>query len=124
MTTIRDSIEILLKEDAKECIEWANKREALLREYPPEESLKRAQWVVDNWVKVKALREKWSVLPEPIPAIKHSPITVGDLHTYLTSIMQIHPDVATIPVHHEECCGNVETCTIKFKVDEGVLLFY
>jgi hypothetical protein len=122
MTTIRDSIEILLKGDAKECIEWANKREALLREYPPEESLKRAQWVVDNWVKVKASREKW--LGVDISSLEKDSITVGDLYTYLTSILEIRPDVASIPVYHEECCGATETGFIEFDVDKGVLVLY
>jgi hypothetical protein len=125
MTTVHDSILILLKDapDVKECIAWANKREALLREYPSEESLKQAQWIVEKWEKVRVMRKKWGGITINTLSADDC-ITIGELHRHLSSILELYPDTASIPVHHEECCGVVETCRVKFKVDEGILALY
>jgi hypothetical protein len=64
------------------------------------------------------------VLPTPIPPLSSTPITVKDLHEYLSEILAIHPHVATIPVYHEECCGARETGDIEFDEEEFILNLY
>jgi hypothetical protein len=123
--TLQDALLKALPEgEAAECIAWASQHYVLKSEYH-EDGIGRLQSILDRWNIIKAQRLKWSVLPTPIPSLSSpNPITVADLHTYLSEILAIHPLVATIPVYHEECCGPSETGEIEFDEEKGILNFY
>jgi hypothetical protein len=124
LPTLRDALLNALPEnEAAEFITWASKHYILQAKYE-EDGIGRLNTILERWNVIKEQRQKWSMLPTPFPALSKSPITIGDLHVYLSEILAIHPVVATISVYHEECCGPSETGEIDFDVDKGILRFY
>ncbi len=124
LPTLREAILKALPEDeATECIAWAS-QQYLLKSTYSEDGTGRLQALLDRWKPIHEERQKWSMLPTSFPSLSKPTITVADLHTYLSEILAIHPVVATIPVHHEECCGSCETGEVEFDADRGVLRMY
>jgi hypothetical protein len=122
--SIADAVqELLSNEGCEEGMAWlrSSSYKGFLADMRPMDNAKTtASHLIHCWKTSCASRAKWGHIE--IPTLSSDPITVGQLHAYLSEILSAHPDFATIPVHHEECCGNVETGWVKFLVDEGILV--
>ena len=119
--SVREALE---QQNAEDCISWAetNKFKHFLADVRPmEHSNNTATHILKCWKAACASKAKWGHIKLPT-LTKEDPITVGELHTYLSEILAAHPDFAEVPVHHEECCGNVETCFVEFLVEDGILV--
>jgi hypothetical protein len=100
---------------------WAKENNVLIaRPQTPERSEQEADRLLKTWQTRTAAKAKWleklSVVPEALE--KDACITVGDLHAYLSNLLTLHPDVAGVPVFHEECCGSVETVQADFDLEK------
>lgn len=95
----------------------------LVRPQTPERSEKDAQQIIEKWETRTAAKEKWlaKIGTEPESLEKEDTLTIGELHAYLTSLLTLHPDVAHVPIRHEECCGDVETCYADFNLEKEYL---
>jgi hypothetical protein len=124
--TVRDVLFATIqdKQEAAECIAWAEQQFVLQASRSPEENTKEVQYILRRWETVKEQRLKWSILPTPIPTLSKYPITVADLHTYLSEILAIHPLVATMPVYHEECRGATVTYEVIFEEETGAIVLH
>ncbi len=122
--TAQQCIEAILGEKAPVCVKWAEENHQLLiRPQTPERSEKDAQHIIEKWQTRTAAKEAWlaKIGEEPGPLEKDDVVTIGELHTYLTSLLALHPDVADVPIRHEECCGDVETCYAEFDLEKEYL---
>jgi hypothetical protein len=121
--SIADAVEELLSNEGGPCLAWLSSssyKGFLTAVRPIDHAKTTASHLIHCWKISCASRAKWGHIE--IPTLSSDPITVGQLHAYLSEILAAHPDFATIPVHHEECCGNVETGFVEFLVEEGILV--
>jgi hypothetical protein len=122
--TIEEAIsELLSKEEMESCLAWirSNSYKSFLAHVRPvEHAMDLAKHIIHLWKRSCESRAKWGHIE--IPTLSSDPLTVGQLHAHLSEILAAHPDFGTVPVHHEECCGNVETGWVEFLVEEGILV--
>ena len=122
--TMAESIQNTLQgDDIAACLEWVKTKygESFLANVRPVEHFKyTTDTIIKSWKTSRDSIARWGNVA--IPTLDCDPITVGDLHAHLSEILAAHPDFASIPIHHEECHGNVETGSVEFIVEEGILV--
>ena len=118
--TAADYIRTLAGEKADECLAWAAEHQKYVdRPQTPERSERDAKWLMEDWTVQSANKEKWlSKLGKLPESLEEVPLTVGGLHAYLTKLLALHPDVATVHVYHEECCGPTDSCYVEFDAEK------
>lgn len=125
LCTAVEAIQSILQnaDDVATCLEWAKpKYGSFLTDVRiVENSRCTAEDIIQSWKISCASMAKWGNAEIPTLHRKTS-ITVGELHAYLSEILVAHPAFAAVPVHHEECRGNVETYSVEFLVEEGILV--
>lgn len=114
-------------ETVQSFVDWAKENSVLIaRPQTPERSEKEADRLLETWRVRSAAKAKWleklSVLPEALE--KETCITVGDLHAYLSHLLALHPDVAEVPIFHEQCCGFMETVQVDFDLEKERLCLF
>jgi hypothetical protein len=121
--TVSDYIKILAGDKADDCIVWANEHQKLIeRPQTPERSEKEANYLIYHWKIQSANKEKWLLKLSEIPeSFEEGPLTIGGLHAYLTKLLALHPDVATVHVYHEECCGPSDSYLVEFDAENDRL---
>lgn len=122
--TAQQCIETVLGEKAPACVAWAvENHQLLIRPQTPERSEKDAEHIIEKWQTRTAAKEKWlaKIGNGPESLDKNVTVTIGELHAYLTSLLALHPDVAHVPIRHEECCGDVETGYVEFDLEKEYL---
>lgn len=121
--TPQQCIETILGEKAPLCVKWAEENNQLLiRPQTPDRSEKEALHIIETWQKRTAAKEAWlTKLGKEPEELETESLTIGELHSYLTSLLAFHPDVAHVPIRHEECCGDVQTGYVIFDMEKEYL---
>ncbi len=121
--TVVDYIRSLEGENADKCIEWAKEHQKIISHpQTPERSERDAKWLIQDWKVQSANKEKWlSKLGELPDSFEEDDLTVGGLHAYLTKLLALHPDMASVHVYHEECCGQRGSWYVGFDAEEDRL---
>lgn len=131
-TTIRETLLAMLDgmtaEESEDCMRWAeaNTRVTLDSRETPEVCQQFAGELKEKW---RTWRDAWApwkakaLVPFPEPLVDDDCITIRQLHTYLTELLSVHPDIAAIPVKHERCRFTSETTDVAFNPEELALIF-
>ena len=107
--------------DLDACLAWATEKGYYVKKlYLEDECRYMAEKIQTKWEKHRVNKEKWNNVS--FPSLEDDTITVQKLHEYLTEIMTLHPDIASCPVYHEECCGATETYRVKFRYGKGCIV--
>ncbi len=123
--TAADYIRTLAGEKADECLAWAAEHQKYVdRPQTPERSERDAKWLLEDWTVQSANKEKWLSKLGELPESLEESLTIGALHAYLTKLLALHPDVATVPVYHEECCGPSDSYLVECDAEKDRLCIY
>lgn len=125
--TVEEFVQERFPDTVHSFVHWAKENNVLIaRPQTPERSEQEADRLLTTWQTRSAAKAKWleklSEVPESLE--KETCVTVGDLHAYLSHLLTLHPDVSEIPIFHEECCGNVETCQVDFDLEKERLCLF
>lgn len=125
--TVEECVQEQFPETAQSFVDWAKENSVIIaRPQTPERSVKEADRLLETWRTRSAAKAKWleklSMHPEALE--KDDGVTVGDLHAYLSHLLTLHPDVADVPIFHEECCGCMETVQVDFDLEKERICFY
>jgi hypothetical protein len=122
LTTVEEVLLSMLGDKAMDYIAWGKEKYSFFEDKAPIDICKRrVDLIVHECNRISMAKERLG--HAEIPPLQQDTITVGQLHTYLTTILNKYPDFANVPVFHEECCGSVETTKIKFSLKKGILVF-
>ncbi len=121
--TVADYIRDLAGENTEKFVEWAKEHQKLIsRPQTPERSEKEANRLFEIWKVQSANKEKWLTKLGKIPdSFEEDTLTIGGLHAYLTTLLALHPDMGSVHVYHEECCGQRESGYVEFDAEEDRL---
>jgi hypothetical protein len=121
--TVMEYVRGSLGEKADDFLTWAKEHQKIVdRPQTPERSERDAKWLLEDWTVQSANKEKWTEKLGELPdSLEEEPLTVGALHAYLTKLLALHPDVATVPVYHEECCGQCDSWLVEFDAEKDRL---